>query len=211
MAAVTSPLLPRKLPRQRRSRATVEAILEACARILRESGQAGLTTNRIAERAGVGIGSVYQFFPNREAIIVALAEQRLAQLGRALQQELEAALPLPGIDGIRQLLTRLLAEVGADRELYRLLLREASLLRELPEVQRAINRFHDWVSLGAHRAGGRVNLPAFDADIWLIVRMVGNALLDIAFDQADRDQQDRLIEELARLSGRMIGLDGSGC
>ncbi len=64
--------LPRKNPRQSRSRATVEAIVEAAARILETDGFAGLSTNAVAERAGVSIGSLYQYFPRKEALIGAL-------------------------------------------------------------------------------------------------------------------------------------------
>jgi len=57
---------PRKLPQQDRSKVTVEAILTAAAHILTEHGYDNTSTNRIAERAGVSIGSLYQYFPNKE-------------------------------------------------------------------------------------------------------------------------------------------------
>lgn len=65
-------LSPRKRPRQDRSRATVDALLEATADILVRHGYAGLTTNRIADRAGVNIASLYQYFPGKEAIVAEL-------------------------------------------------------------------------------------------------------------------------------------------
>jgi AcrR family transcriptional regulator len=67
----------RKRPRQARSRATFDAIVEAAARILVEAGPARLTTNRVAARAGVSIGSLYQYFPGRAAIVRALVEREL--------------------------------------------------------------------------------------------------------------------------------------
>lgn len=68
-------LIPRKLPRQARSRALVYAILDAAARILATHGREALNTNLVAEKAGVSIGSLYQYFPNRDAIIAAVAER----------------------------------------------------------------------------------------------------------------------------------------
>ena len=68
-------LSPRKLPRQARSRALVDAILDASAHILAEHGREALNTNLVAEKAGVSIGSLYQYFPNRDAIIAAVAER----------------------------------------------------------------------------------------------------------------------------------------
>lgn len=65
---------------QRRSAATVEAILEAAARILEQGGLAGYTTNAIAERAGVSVGSLYQYFPNRDALTAALIERESTPL-----------------------------------------------------------------------------------------------------------------------------------
>jgi AcrR family transcriptional regulator len=60
------PAGPRKTPRQARARATVDAIVLAAAPILRSDGPEALNTNRIAEVAGVSIGSLYQYFPNKE-------------------------------------------------------------------------------------------------------------------------------------------------
>ena len=73
-------LEPRKLPEQSRSAATVTAVLEAAARILERDGLEGYTTNAVAERAGVSIGSLYQYFPNKDALTVALLERESAVL-----------------------------------------------------------------------------------------------------------------------------------
>jgi AcrR family transcriptional regulator len=80
---------PRKRPKQERSQATVEAILTATARILTESGYDRFNTNRVAELAGVSIGSLYQYFPNKEALISALAEQHASELMALAQYHLE--------------------------------------------------------------------------------------------------------------------------
>lgn len=67
--------LMRKTPRQARARATTEAILDAAARILGERGWAGLTTNAAADIAGVSIGSLYQYFPNKLALVEAVRQR----------------------------------------------------------------------------------------------------------------------------------------
>jgi AcrR family transcriptional regulator len=61
--------LPRKLPKQDRSRVTVETLIEATTRIIEADGLEGLTTNRVARVAGVSIGSLYQYFPNKAALV----------------------------------------------------------------------------------------------------------------------------------------------
>jgi AcrR family transcriptional regulator len=81
-------LSPRKTPRQERSRATVEAVLEATTDILVREGYTKLTTNRIAERAGVNIASLYQYFPGKEAIVAELRRRHGADARAALRQVL---------------------------------------------------------------------------------------------------------------------------
>jgi AcrR family transcriptional regulator len=71
------PVSPRKSPCQERSRRTVARILDAAAHIFHEQGYAGATTNDIADEAGVSIGSLYQYFPNKDAVLVALAHQHI--------------------------------------------------------------------------------------------------------------------------------------
>lgn len=67
----------RKEPRQERSRATVDAVIHAAARILSDHGWAGFTTNRVAETAGVSIGSLYQYFPDKISIVEAVRHRHL--------------------------------------------------------------------------------------------------------------------------------------
>jgi AcrR family transcriptional regulator len=68
----------RKTPVQERSKATVDLILSAAIQVFEERGYAAGTTNRIAERAGVSIGTLYQYFPSKEAVAVALLEQHIS-------------------------------------------------------------------------------------------------------------------------------------
>lgn len=93
-------LSKRKHASQERAEATVGAIVEAAARILASDGVLALTTNRIARVAGVSIGSVYQYFPNKEAIVVALIEAQLQkdqQLFADVLSALEAAPTRPSL------------------------------------------------------------------------------------------------------------------
>ena len=91
---------PRKAPRQGRSQATVETILAAAARVLSRESLAGFNTNRVAEVAGVSVGSVYQYFPNKAAIVVALIDRDHAKLADAL----EALLARPVQGSLRETL-----------------------------------------------------------------------------------------------------------
>jgi AcrR family transcriptional regulator len=81
----------RRRPRQQRSVQAVEAIFEATARLLESQGLAALTTARIAEVAGYGVGTVYDYFPNKNAILVAMARQELDRVVRSIQKALKQA------------------------------------------------------------------------------------------------------------------------
>lgn len=89
--AVARSLTPRKAPSQPRSSHTVEAILEGAAHILEQRGLDGYTTNAIAARAGVSIGSLYQYFPTKDAVTVALIEREMTDLVRDATQALVQA------------------------------------------------------------------------------------------------------------------------
>jgi AcrR family transcriptional regulator len=77
LPAVSHSAPPRRIPSQARSEQTIRIIFEATAQVLSEHGEAALTTNRIAQRAGVSIGTLYQYFDSKEAIVLAmLARER---------------------------------------------------------------------------------------------------------------------------------------
>src|SRR5471032_3642943 len=82
-----SPL--RKTPSQTRALRTVDTLFEAATRILASEGEAGFTTNRIAERAGFSIGTLYQYFPSKEAIVVALVRHHRDRVLRELDVMLD--------------------------------------------------------------------------------------------------------------------------
>ena len=94
LMASDSKLRPRRRPVQARARATVEAILEAAARVFSREGW-NATTNRIAQEAGVGIGSLYEYFPNKQALLVALAGRHVETAEQGLGQALQGERSMP--------------------------------------------------------------------------------------------------------------------
>ena len=78
-------LSPRKTPRQSRAKATVDAIFEATIQLLLVDGVNRLTTTRVAARAGVSVGTMYQYFPNKQALIYALNERYLDALAARVE------------------------------------------------------------------------------------------------------------------------------
>lgn len=85
MARRSGPLQPRKTPVQARSAHTVEAIHIACIQVLIDSGLERLSTTRVAARAGVSVGSLYQYFPNKQSLLAAVLEKHLLHVVEAVE------------------------------------------------------------------------------------------------------------------------------
>ena len=117
---------PRKQPAQERSRATVEAILDATARVLVRSGLAGTNTNAVAERAGVSVGSLYQYFPSKHALVAALHERHARELLAVIERE-SASTPARSFEGtVRALVHAVIEAHLVDPALHRVLETEAA-------------------------------------------------------------------------------------
>jgi AcrR family transcriptional regulator len=114
----------RRQPRQRRARQTVEAVLDAVVRVLKRDGVKAVTTNRIAEIAGVSIGSVYQYFPDKRAIFVALHRRHIEEIDRMVETKLFEHVNSPLEDLIRAMVEAMIEAHVTDPELYELLLTE---------------------------------------------------------------------------------------
>lgn len=110
---------PRRKPKQARAQDTVEVIFEATAQILRRKGRAALNTNYIAECAGISVGTLYQYFPDKESILVAIARRELeadhAAVMKAISEPVDAA-----VDRVRLAIRALIARFRRSREVRRI-------------------------------------------------------------------------------------------
>lgn len=122
----------RKAPSQSRSRSTVEAIKQAARELVAAEGFSSSTsTTVIAERAGVSIGSLYQYFPTREAIFLALFEETSAQMTTTMKKVMVRILDQPLEKGVREVLRQLLV---LHREYELILMR---MVTQIPELKLA--------------------------------------------------------------------------
>ncbi|MFF8789395.1 TetR/AcrR family transcriptional regulator [Streptomyces sp. NPDC015125] len=134
-------LHPRKQPKQVRGELTRERILTAAAQVFAEFGYAAGTTNRIAERAHVSIGSLYQYYPNKDAILVELAARHLDAGENLLRRQQECGLP-DTVEGAMRALVRVAIENHLDDpQLLRVMIEEVpkspELLRKVQEYEQA--------------------------------------------------------------------------
>ena len=131
----------RRAPRQERSRSTVDAIYEAAARLLDDAGLEGATTARIAHVAGVSIGSLYQYFPKKEALFGALTQRAIAEDLARVREAVDRAREMPLEEGAQEVLRSAFAFALERPRLFCWMLRYLPQLGLLPateEMERAL-------------------------------------------------------------------------
>lgn len=125
---------PRKAATQERSRATVDALLNATARILTKHGYDRASTNRVAQLAGVSIGSLYQYFPSKEALVAALLEKHVDETRAILHAELPRLFALPLEEGIQGAVRLMVAAHAHDPKLHKVLVEQVPRTGRLARI-----------------------------------------------------------------------------
>jgi AcrR family transcriptional regulator len=188
---------PRKTPRQARSRATVDAILEAVAYILERHGYTGLTTNRVAERAGVNIASLYQFFPNKASLITEL-QRRHVEASRAAAAEAIAATSDRNISGVIAALVRSgLASHAVNPTLHRVFAEELPGRWMRDVVALAPDPIQPQLEAWLRELGR----PSIDAErvAWMLRAMLRAVIHDAIMERPQDLRSGRLVKELEYL------------
>ncbi len=111
----------RRTPNQSRAQETVEAILGAARRILVKQGLAALTTNKVAELAGVSIGSLYQYFPNKDALLAELQRRHMEEGSALVAERLATVAQLPPREAVRAMVVLMIELHRQDPALHRAL------------------------------------------------------------------------------------------
>jgi AcrR family transcriptional regulator len=201
-------LEPRKLPTQARARATFEAIVGACGQLLAAGPYEALTTNNISERAGVSIGTLYEYFPNRESIVAALTASACRRLVTRMTEAVSETAGMSDFAGVEHLLRAGIAVLGAPENVFKVLFQEAPFVLRLPVFQEARATLDALCQRIGTEAARRIDLPQPHADAWLISQMLFSAMLEIAFLESGEAERELMISELARLTFRMaVGRD----
>jgi AcrR family transcriptional regulator len=129
------PTNPRKSASQKRSRVTVDTLLEATARVLVKQGYDRASTNRIAATAGVSIGSLYQYFPNKEALVAALVARHSREMLQLLQDALKEVASHSVATALRTLVAAMVDAHRIDPELHRIFAEQVPRMGQLAEIR----------------------------------------------------------------------------
>ncbi|NBD07802.1 TetR/AcrR family transcriptional regulator [Corallococcus silvisoli] len=190
-------LSPRKMPTQERSRATVDALVQATADILVRDGAAKLTTNRIAERAGVNVASLYQFFPNKEALVAEVSRRHV----KAQREAAREVLATRGFDTLEELIRTLVALGFAAHAVSPKL--HHALTEELPARRARKWEPEDAPMLDALRHF-RTDVPDPELALWLIDTVSHAVIHRAVVERPEALSQGLLQEELVTLLLRYV-------
>ena len=161
----------RRQPVQRRARQTVEAVLNAVVRIVKREGIKAVTTNHVAEVAGVSIGSVYQYFPDKRAIFIALHRRHIEEIDRMVEARLMDHAESSLEELIRAMVEAMIEAHATDPKLYELLFSEVPHREEGTRdfAVRLHGAFRLAISARAHELKRHPNL---DKVVFVLTHMV---------------------------------------
>jgi len=196
---------PRKRPRQARSKATVDTILAATARVLVRRGFDRLTTNAVADAAGVSIGSLYQYFPNKEALVAALIEATLDRKSSALQAELARVATLPVAEAVRAVIGLAIANYSTEPELTRVLLQQVPRVGRMARISELQLTTHRMVTALLDARRGELAIRDPETAAFVLVAAIEGIAQRAALGDPDRLRDPTLVDEVISLVTRYLG------
>lgn len=194
----------RKEPRQERSRETVEAITRATARILARDGYEAASTNRIADEAGVSVGSLYQYFPNKDAIVAALIDAHAEEMFEVFRAELASVATADLESAARAVVAAQVAAHKVNPRLHRVFLEQmpkVGMLDRLHEVQR---RSEALVRLYLEARRDELRVTDLDLASFIVVIAVEAVTHTAVVGRAEHLDNPAFVDEVAALCVRYL-------
>lgn len=199
-------LNPRRKPVQPRSMNTCEVILEASAQVFTSLGYVRATTNRIAERAGISIGSLYQYYPNKDAILVALLERHMATGPEILSAKVNSNMTLKEIIAVA---IETAIEVNErDPELHKILDEDVLYPPHIQKIIRSNEKLYAKMVEERMTAEypGKYENPVLSSE--LVVYVIKMACHWLVMERREEFDKSAFIRELNRMICSYLGLDG---
>ncbi len=183
----------------------VETILEAAARVFVKEGYARATTNRIATAAGVSVGSLYQYFPSKDAIAVELLRRYRESLVEIIGERLSRADVLPFEQVVEDLLRMLLKHQAINPALHRVLIEQVLRTGARREILGFEEKLEAQLVLALRNAKSRVKVADYDLAAFVLVRVV-LAVVHAAVVDHPRYNTPALAREVTRLVVGYVGV-----
>jgi len=163
---------PRKTATQERSRQTVDVLLEATARILVKDGYDKASTNRIAVAAGVSIGSLYQYFPSKEALVAAVIDRHMGEMLELVREELVEVATRPVDVVVRKLVAAMIDAHRADPKLHRVLVEQIPRTGRLENIEAMDRETYNWLTPIWKRIAMSLASPIWTLPAFVVVKTV---------------------------------------
>ena len=195
---------PRKSASQERSRATVDALLEATARILMKEGYDRASTNKIAAVAGVSIGSLYQYFPSKEALVAAVIDRHMHEMLQVFRDALVKVAMRPVEVAARELVSVMFDAHRVNPKLHRVLAEQVPRTGRLENIE-AIDR-EAYALVRGYLEAHRDELDVADLDVAAFVCVTAVEALTHAavVRRPDSITDQRLVNDVTRLVVRYL-------
>jgi len=195
---------PRKQPKQRRASVTVEAILTATARILVRDGFERATTNRIADEAGVSVGSLYQYFPNKEALVAVLMERHVREMYAVLEREIARLSSLPLRRAVRELVDLMVQAHAVEPKLHRVFAEQVPRVGQLKRIVEVERRFEMLTRDVLERLGDRVRPRNLAMAAFVVIQAVEALTHAAVLYHPDKLGSDEFTDEVVELVVRYL-------
>jgi AcrR family transcriptional regulator len=191
-------LRPKKRPSQRRSRETFEALVEACAWLLAKRGYAGTTTNHIAERAGVNIASLYEYFPGKDAIVAQVAERLVERVLARLADGAAGVMASGENDAVRLWIEWIHDVVAQEKELVAVFLQQVPYTSQLEPIQAIGARLLELSQQVRWHAAGLIRRELSDPALHLLINLVTSTIMQCVMEPPADVTPRELLDELSR-------------
>lgn len=202
------PTQARKLPKQDRAKVTVEAILAATAHILVRDGFDAASTNHIAEKAGVSIGSLYQYFPSKEAIVAALLQRHVRQMLAVMQGGLERWMSHPLRRVTRAMVRAMIAAHAVEPELHRVFMEEMPQIGRLEGSTELERRFEELAKTYLERHREAIRPRNLEIAAFVVVQSVEALTHAAVLYRPEKLRSEEFLNEVTELVVRYLGRNG---
>jgi len=204
--APQSPDSMRKLPTQERAQRTIETIFEATAQVMEDEGEFGLTTNKVAQKAGVSIGTLYQYFPTKEAILIALInrERRRVMDDMRLMLELAVQERRNPHTVLRERIHKLIESFGSGNKIKRAMIRMAWRMDHHESVTQALREGADTIAIAISQIKDPSLRPVTPAMMFVATRAVMGAIRSASLEESPLLGTQEFEDELVRMAWSLI-------